>query len=192
MAKEQEQNQNQNEELEQEVAQAAPVQKKSKFNPKVIVIGLPVFIIQLIAVYFITANILLKKMDARDSDNTEISSQLAEVADATNGVSADTNIGEHIFLIEDIIVNPARTTGNQLLLSSVAFDVPEEEYYKELEKKQILVRDLVISVLSSKTVAQLANSLYKDTLRTEISSKVQSMIGNVEINRVYFSKYIIN
>ena len=33
--------------------------KPSMFNPKVLMIGLPIFVVQLVAVYFITANILL-------------------------------------------------------------------------------------------------------------------------------------
>ena len=49
------------ESLEQ-IAAKPEEQPKSKFNPKILIFGLPIFVIQLIAVYFITANILMKKM----------------------------------------------------------------------------------------------------------------------------------
>ncbi len=171
-----------------------PIEKpKSKFNPKILIFGLPIFVVQLIAVYFITANILMKKMDGRTAENvkdkpeTEIVEESGEEIDTSNF-----NYGEHIFQIEDIIVNPANTKGEQLLLSSVAFDVPEEAFQKELEKKQILIKDMIISVLASKTINQLSNVNYKDSLRVEILGRVKTMFGDLIINRVYFSKYIIN
>ena len=166
---------------------------KSKFNPKILIFGLPIFVVQLIAVYFITANILMKKIDGQTSEKTKDTS--TEQVDEESGDEIDTTnfaYGEYIFQIEDIIVNPANTKGEKLLLSSVAFDLPEEAFQKELEKKQILVKDMIISVLSSKSISQLSNINYKDSLRVEISNSVQSMFADLTINKVYFSKYIIN
>lgn len=40
----------------------------SMFKPKVLLIGLPVFIVQLVAVYFITANILLSSYSKSASE----------------------------------------------------------------------------------------------------------------------------
>lgn len=183
------------EELE-EITSEKEEKSKSKFNAKILIFGLPLFVIQLIAVYFITANILLKKMEGRTVDESKNQS-VTQVSDksAGNEESVDTsskNLGEFLFEIEDIIVNPANTKGEQLLLTSLAFDVPDEKIQKDLEKKQILVKDLVISILSSKSIHQLSNTSYKDSLRTEISNQVQRMFSDLPINKVYFSKYIIN
>lgn len=181
-----------NDELEEITSEVAE-KPKPKFKPKILIIGLPLFVIQLIAVYFITANILLKKMDGRTFEESR-TQQTTEVSDSQDETidSSNKNLGEYLFEIEDIIVNPANTTGEQLLLTSLAFDVPDEAIKKNLEKKQILVKDLVISILSSKTITQLGDTAYKDTLRTEISNQVQLMFSDIVINRVYFSKYIIN
>ena len=187
-----EKNQNLEENLE-EVKSGIEDKQKSKFNPKILIFGLPLFVIQLIAVYFITANILLTKMESRAEEKL-INAAGNTLFEKKNEVD-DTNhhtFGEHIFEIQDIIVNPAYTKGEQLLLSSIAFDVPKESTMKELEKKQILVKDAVISVLSSKTIGQLGNIEYKDSLRVEISDKVHSLFSDITINKVYFSKYILN
>ena len=195
-------NENQNE-LNQEIPQPMSVEsKKSKFNPKVIIIGLPLFIIQLIVVYYVTANILMKKMDGRAEITTntiidkitEDEKHAEETSHSSKGgePSSEGHFGEHIFQLEDMIVNPANTAGNTLLLSSIAFDVSDEAAMQELEKKEILVKDLVISILSSKSLTELSSNTFKDSLRMEISDKVQSVLGDVNINRVYFSKYILN
>jgi len=187
-----EKDKNLNDELEEITSEVAE-KPKSKFKPKILIIGLPLFVVQLIAVYFITANILLKKMDGRTVEESR-THQISEVSDPQDEPvdTSDKNLGEYLFEIEDIIVNPANTTGEQLLLTSLAFDVPDQTIQKNIEKKQILVKDLVISILSSKTITQLGNTAYKDSLRTEISNQVQSMFSDIVINRVYFSKYIIN
>ncbi len=184
---------NLDENLENEKSEVEEEKKsKSKFNPKILIFGLPLFVIQLIAVYFITANILLTKMESRAADKTTETHNTEAVEEDEANDTSNLNLGEYIFEIEDIIVNPAYTKGEQLLLSSVAFDVPSETIMKELEKKQILVKDAVISVLSSKSISQLGNVQFKDSLRVEISEKVHDLFSDIKVNKVYFSKYILN
>jgi flagellar basal body-associated protein FliL len=45
--------------------------------------------------------------------------------------------------------------------------------------------------LSSKTVDQLDNTMYRDTLKTQIAGRITQMIPSVSINTIYFSKYIL-
>ena len=54
-----------------------------------------------------------------------------------------------------------------------------------------MVKDVVITTLSSKDITELANTAYRDTLKMEISGKLKKLIPDVTINNVYFSKYII-
>ena len=172
---------------------ASPVKRQEKsggLNMKVFAIGLPLFIVQLVAVYFITANVLLNKITENATPNG------AEHANSEESYDSDTSayveLGKYLYLVDDIIVNPAGTKGKELLLASVAFDLSSEENKLEMEGKDILVKDLVISVLSSKSTFQLGNTSYRDTLRNEIQGKLIEFLPNVGVNKVYFSKYIIN
>lgn len=165
-------------------------ERKGGLNMKVFVIGLPLFVIQLVAVYFITANILLNKVsEARNGGKTPDS--VSEEVDDSDS-SAILELGKFLYSVDDIIVNPAGTKGKELLLASVAFDLQSEENKMEMEGKEILVKDLVISVLSSKSTVQLGNTTYRDTLRNEIQGKLGEFLPSVGVNKVYFSKYIIN
>lgn len=172
---------------------ASPVKTQEKsggLNMKIFAIGLPLFIVQLVAVYFITANVLLNKITENTGPNG------AEHAASENASDSDTSahveLGKYLYSVDDIIVNPAGTKGKELLLASVAFDLTSEENKVEMEGKDVLVKDLVISVLSSKTTFQLGNTAYRDTLRNEIQSKLADFLPDVGVNKVYFSKYIIN
>jgi flagellar FliL protein len=167
-------------------------EKQSSGGTKILIIGLPIFIVQLVVVYFITANILLDKFEEQYKHETVLG-DLA-VLDSAQGVSkhAPVEYGKYLYTIDDIIVNPANTTGEQLLLSSIAFDLGSEENVQEMQSKNILVKDLIISILSGKTVDRLSNNIYKDSLRTEIIEEVSGFLPNLKVNRIYFSKYILN
>lgn len=164
--------------------------KESKgFNSKILLIGLPLFIIQLIAVYFITANILLPKIQLHTSSVATDSVETGE----TNGTDSvkHTELGKYVYVVEDLIINPAGTDGKRLLLSSIGFDLLTEQNQKELKEKEVLVKDAIISVLSSKDLTHLSDALYRDTLRLEISKRINQLMPQVKINNVYFSKYIL-
>lgn len=162
------------------------VKKSSFFNQKVILVGLPLFIIQLVAVYFITANFLLNRVEGSTTGskvNTERKSEKAS--------SNKIELGKYIFVIEDVIVNPAGTEGKKLLLASIGFDLSSDAEQKELKSKEVLVKDVIVSTLSSKSLVQLSDSSYRDKLKNEIGQKVKNLIPDLRLNAVYFSKYII-
>jgi flagellar FliL protein len=161
---------------------------KSKFNPKVLIIGLPVFIVQLIVVYFITANILLKNShEAKPLDKSAEHSEPVEEQKAAEEITAP----QIILNIDDMIVNPAGTNGKMLLLASLGIAVNGEESKKVLEEKQVVVKDAIIGVLSSKNIDQLSQTSYRDSLKTDIIARLANHVPNAKIANVYFSKFII-
>ena len=161
--------------------------EKSKLNPKIFIIGVPLFIIQLVAVYMIAANLVISKMKA---DGTYVEEYTEEVADSTKEPKSS-ELGKFIYEMDDIIVNPAGTDGQRLLMASLGFDVASEEILKEMESKQIVLKDMIISTFSEKTLPELNQIGYKDSLKQIIISNIAGLMPKVKINTVYFSKYII-
>ena len=174
--------------------------KPSMFNPKVLMIGLPIFIVQLVAVYFITANVLLpghsKSSEPEDPKTEESSEEHSGESTEGHGEKEEGKEGEHgasglIYSLDDMIVNPANTNGKMLLLASLGLAVESEESKKVLEEKQVIVKDAVISVLSSKRVGQLSSSTYRDTLKAEILKNLSTQMPGSKVSNIYFSKFII-
>lgn len=181
-----------------EIIKAA--KKPSMFNPKVLMIGLPIFIVQLVAVYFITANVLLsghsKSSESEEPKTEEVTEENSKESAEGEGEKKEGKEGENagsalIFALDDMIVNPANTNGKMLLLASLGLAVESEESKKSLEEKQVIVKDAVISVLSSKNVGQLSSSTYRDTLKTEILKNLSAQLPGSKVNNIYFSKFII-
>lgn len=167
--------------------------KKSGLSPKVFIIGIPLFIIQLVLVYFVTGYIYHQKYGevyVSDVSNKEANHGTDEHSDDV-AIGDSVEIGKNIFSVDDIILNPAGTNGQMVMLVSVGFDVASAEMKTVLEEREVLVRDMIISNFSSKHLDELSDISFRDSLKHELSSGVSDMFGQVKVNQVYFSKYII-
>ena len=172
---------------EEEVNQEEKKEKKG-LNLKVIFIGLPLFIVQLVLVYFITATFLVK--------STPISTENGEKndAEATEEVSDDgaEHTPQKIFNIEDLIINPAGTSGQRLLLLSVGFGVGGDEELTLLQNNEVVIKDMVINTVSQKSLGTLSRIELKDSLKVELANKINETYPKAKVKNVYFSKYLIN
>lgn len=179
------------------VKSPSPEEEKSSMKkPKLLIIGLPVFVVQLVLVYFITANILIKNTEGSNQSSTsnekiEAETDEEQSSDSTSENNSSKGSGNFIYNVDDVIINPANTNGKMLLLTSIGLDCEKEEVKKNLESKQIVVKDIIISVLSSKSVEQLSQMAYRDSIKIEITSRLKSQLPDAKINNVYFSKFII-
>lgn len=98
-----------------------------------------------------------------------------------------------VYLLEDIIVNPAGTGGNRYLVVSIAFEIPPEakKLASEIETKEPMIRDRIIILLSSKRIQELIDIASRDSLRKEILQAVNRELFEGEVTWVYFTKYVL-
>jgi flagellar FliL protein len=146
---------------------------------KLVIIGIPVFLVQLAVVYFLVA-----KFAASPSASAQ--SEPAKAAETKEPAEA-----KSIFVVKDVIVNPAGTNGTRFLLTTVGFEISGAEREKDLEKKEVQVRDVLNTVLTSKGLDELVRPDQREALRKEIFQKVAEMLPAGTLTNVYFSKFII-
>jgi flagellar FliL protein len=162
--------------------------EKKGLNAKVFLIGLPLFVIQLVLVYFITANFLVKTVPAPPNLNKH-----GEHEEVAADEEEEEEEGEQkIFTIKDLIINPAGTNGQRLLLLSVGFSVIGEENFKKIEENEVVLKDVILGTMSTKTLSELNKRELKDSLKSEIFHKVREAMPKPKIKKVYFSKYVLN
>ena len=162
---------------------------KKGLSAKVFMIGLPLFIIQLVLVYFITANYLVKTVPG----GYPMGKDGSEHVDEHDEEEEEEEEGElKIFTIKDLIINPAKTNGQRLLLLSVGFSVIGEENFKKIEEREVILTDVILNTLSIKTLKELSQVTAKDSLKIELHSKIKEVMPKPKIKNVYFSKYVLN
>jgi len=159
---------------------APPAPAQQGMTPmKLVIIGVPLFLVQLAVVYFLVAKFVAPGAAAPAPDQSKAADQ-KDAADAKS-----------IFVVKDVIVNPAGTNGTRFLLTTVGFEINGLEREKDLEKKEVQVRDVLNTILTSKGLEDLAGNEQREALRKEILQKVGAMLPAGSLTNVYFSKFII-
>jgi flagellar protein FliL len=165
---------------------------------KLIMFGVPLFIVQLVAVYFLITKVLAPSPASTAEPEHATSSESSEKEKGKKGHGSEgkeEKEGEggegKIYIVKDLIVNPAGTNGTRFLLTTVGFEVTTPEALKDIESKDVMVRDALNTILTSKDLASLVNVEGRETLRKEIQEKVGGFVRGGELVSVYFSKFII-
>jgi len=174
----------------EEKKESSEVKSKKGINFKIILFGLPLFIIQLVLVYFITATFLVKNTSGshEGSNSEKVEEGSGEHEEGEEGSSS----AQHIFSIEDLIVNPAGTSGQRLLLLSVGLGVNDEEKTNILKENEIVIKDMILNTVSQKTLKTLSKIELKDSLKKEIAHNINEALPNAKVKNIYFSKYVLN
>ena len=74
---------------------------------------------------------------------------------------------------------------------SFAFQVDSPEMAELLESKETIVRDVLITILSAKTVAQLTDPKQKEIIRYQIKKRVSQLLEEEELMAVYYTGFVL-
>ncbi len=162
-------------------------------------IGLAAVVIGIVVALFVVKPMLSGSSgDATDGEYTE----QTEASEESSGHKAPkpkkklkkSHGGESevlIYAIKDIVVNPAGTGGSRFLSVSFGFEFNSPGLEEEFAAKEPVVRDALITILSSKTVAQLTDAKQKEIVRYQIRKRVSKLMGTDELIGVYFTDFVL-
>jgi flagellar protein FliL len=92
--------------------------------------------------------------------------------------------------LETFLVNLAGARGNKLLKVNMELEVEDGKVVEEIEKRKPQIRDIVIILLSSKTLEQVQAKEGKDQIRNEIRDRLNSFLVKGRIKQVLFTEFI--
>ena len=165
-----------NQEVEQE-------EKKSGGN-KLLLIIIIVLLLLLLVIGGLVAYFLL-------SGNDEPQDQQApQKIEKKKKVQNLTEIGS-IYPLDQFIVNLVSTNADRYLKCKIDLELDAPETQKEIDKKLPAIRDLIIRILSSKTVEEIQTAKGKEKLKEEIKRKINEVLTTGEIRNVYFTEFVI-
>jgi flagellar FliL protein len=96
-----------------------------------------------------------------------------------------------IYSIKDIVVNPAGTGGSRFLSVSFGFELPYRGLEQDMESREAAVRDALITIMSSKSVAQLTDTKQKEITRYQIKKRVEQILSVDDIGNVYYTDFVL-
>lgn len=92
--------------------------------------------------------------------------------------------------MEMFLVNLSGANGRKLLKVLMELEVEGTKVQEEIEKRKPQIRDIIITLLSSKTYEQVSSVEGKDYLREEVRDTVNSFLTKGKIKRVLFTEFI--
>ncbi|MDP4191558.1 MAG: flagellar basal body-associated FliL family protein [Bacteroidota bacterium] len=95
------------------------------------------------------------------------------------------------YSVADIVINPAGTNAQRVMLVSLALQLKSDEDVKKIGEREALVKDVIVTSLSSKSIENLTAMGYKDSLKVELKTKLNAKLHGLNIKDIYFTKYII-
>lgn len=96
-----------------------------------------------------------------------------------------------VYNIDDIVINPAGTGGTRFLSASFAFELESEETAAEFEAREAIIRDALITILSSKTIAQLTDVKQKEITRYQIKKRISDILNTEEVAGVFYTDFVL-
>lgn len=104
---------------------------------------------------------------------------------------ADTTAPAVVYMVENLVLNPAGTNGSRFLLLTIGLAVPDEAGSQALQARDPELRDVVIRQLGAKTVETLADITRRDSLKVELKAALVERFGKKSVLDVYFPQFVI-
>jgi len=96
-----------------------------------------------------------------------------------------------MYPLDKFTVNLLSENGSRYLVAKIDLEQDSDELTQELDNKVPLIRDVIISILSSKTVEEISIPKGKMKLKEEIINQINKYLEDGEIKRIYFTNFII-
>lgn len=160
----------------------AEVPAKKGGIPKIAVIA-GILLVQIVVSY-----LLQKTLFFKDVAGTH---EAAAASHKTEKVEAKEEEEAPVVMLDEIVVNPADTGGRRYLAVTVGLQVRGLEADKKIEKKKPLIRDALISLLSSKPFGELARIGYRDSLKVEIRAAANHQLRDSTVTGIVFTGYVL-
>ena len=119
-----------------------------------------------------------------------------EESDAGHGDSGSSHGSEGtevgiMYPLDLFTVNLLSESGRRYLKVELNLEIEGEELAHELDTKKPLLRDIIIRILSSKSLEEISTAKGKETLKEQIVSEINPRIKDGKVKNVYFVDFVV-
>ena len=158
--------------------------KEGGGSNKLLLIVIIVLLLLLLIIGGLVAYFLLS------GNNNQQNPQEQQKVEKKHKVSSMAEVGP-IYPLDPFIVNLVSPNADRYLKCKIDLELSNQEVQKEIDKKLPAIRDLIIQILSSKTVEEIQTAKGKEKLKEEIKRKINQLLTTGEVKNVYFTEFVI-
>lgn len=123
--------------------------------------------------------------------NTETSSiETSAEGETTSETEEKTKSTGIYYQMGSFVVNIAHTEAQRFLKAVIVLELDEKNTSREIGRKTSLLRDVIITILSSKDFPEIEGVQGKNNLRKEIMEAINSKLETGKVINVYFEEFV--
>jgi flagellar FliL protein len=96
-----------------------------------------------------------------------------------------------VFTLKPFVVNLADVKSRRYLKASLKLELSSPDLQEELEKRRPQIRDAILTLLSSKTAAEVNSMEGKFLLREEIVKRVNTFLVTGKVTKVFLEEFVV-
>lgn len=108
-----------------------------------------------------------------------------------NGEASPEASGELIYGMEAFVVNLNDPGGKRYLKTKINLEYSSTTLTDELKQRQPQLRDMILLLLSSKTIEEIQGTEGKIILRRELIMRINQALHKGKIRNLYFTEFVI-
>lgn len=174
---------------------------KKKSSNMLLIIIISVLVLILV-IGGVVAALMMGNNDAASETGHGAKTEVAANAHGTEGQTADegggeTHVGEVVtevglmFPLDTFTVNLLSESGRRYLKCEINLEIEGEELSPELETKKPIFRDIIIRILSSKSLEEISTIKGKEKLKEQIVNDLNMRLKDGKVKNVYFTDFVV-
>ncbi|MEO5364177.1 MAG: flagellar basal body-associated FliL family protein [Magnetococcus sp. DMHC-8] len=96
-----------------------------------------------------------------------------------------------MYKLDPFVVNLNEPKGSRYLKATIQLEMSASDLKSELDRRSAQMQDVILALLTSKTFQELQSLEGKFRLREELLSRINALLVNGTIARVYFTEFVI-
>jgi flagellar FliL protein len=158
---------------------------------KLLMVVIIILLLLLLVIGGLVAYFLLSDSTTDPEKNPEETTKTEKVEKKKVTKNSDDLTVGPIYPMDNFVVNLMSDGARRFLKCAINLEMDTPELQPEIDSKVAPIRDIIIRILSSKTVAEVSTSKGKEKLKEEIVRKINERLEAGEIRHVYFVEFVI-
>lgn len=166
-----------------EVSENSPSEKTKK---PILLIAL--VIVNLLAVVGVGAIVYMGQKEKAATENPIGDPENVKLKE----VVSEENAKSKIISLDTFLVNLVGDRGRKLVKVNMELEVSGEGILDEVTKQKPKIRDMIITITSSKVYSDISSKEGKENLRNEIKDQINLFLTKGKIEKIFFTEFLYN
>ncbi len=101
------------------------------------------------------------------------------------------NIGPLYPIAKPFVVNLITQNGRRYLKTAITLELNNPKLQQEMDVKATVIQDIIIDILSSKTIEEIVTTKGKERIKDEMMQRINQILADGMIKNVFFTEFVV-